>query len=74
MQMNRHKKTTRLPCQLNVRGSLRANAEAEQDLMVPDPDSRSAQAAIEQAMEREPDGQQEAAGAGHPDNPPDRQA
>gem|GEM_PF-4055532 len=71
--MNRHKKTTRLPCQLNVRGSLRANAEAEQDLMVPDPDPQEAKAAIEQATEREPDGQQEAAGAGHPDHPQDRQ-
>jgi len=72
--MNKHKKTKPLPCRLNVRGSLRANAEAEQDLMVPDPDPQSAQAAIEQAMEREPDGQREAAGAGHPDNPPDCQA
>ena len=71
--MSKHKKTKRLPCRLNVRGSLRANAEAEQDLMVPDPDPQEANAAIEQAMEREPDGQQEAAGAGHPDHPQDRQ-
>ena len=60
--MSKHEKTKPLPCRLNVRGSLRANAEAEQDLMVPDPDPQSAQAAIEQAMEREPDGQREAAG------------